>query len=339
MRIFRCPACQGPLYFDNLRCGCGVEAFYDPEAQSFIANAAPCANRAVINCNWIAEDADGHCRSCRMSEKVPAHGVSDNLAHWAEAEAAKRWVLANLARWGWFMSGDAGARPVFYMLSDKTRDGAVDVTMGHANGVITIDVSEADDVEIARRREMFDEAQRTMIGHVRHEMAHFLFLRLFDDEETLVGFRTAFGDERADYAEALAHYYENGAPDDWALTHISAYAASHPHEDWAESCAHVLHLTDIVDSFCAAGLDSDAIPTKGYDAYAETDPDRLIEVGASLGVALNHVNRSMGVADIYPFVHTPAIQAKLAFVHSALAEGRPRTDESFLSRLRRFFGR
>ncbi len=339
MKIFTCPSCGGPLYFDNLRCVCGADIAFDPEPQRFVAAEAHCVNRPAIGCNWIAEDEDGHCRSCRMSEVVPHHDVSDNLAHWSEAEAAKRWLLANLGRWGWFANSDQGRRPVFHMLSDETREGFVDVIMGHADGVITIDVTEADDVEIVRRREQFDEAQRTMIGHMRHEMAHFLYLRIFDAEEELKGFRAAFGDERADYAEALKRYYEEGPKDGWAGTHISAYATSHPHEDWAESCAHVLHLTDIVDSFCAAGLRSAITPQGGYDAYAETDPERLISIGVEIGLALNHVNRSMGVSDIYPFVHTPEIRAKLVFVHAALAEGRPRTDAGFLARLRRLFGR
>lgn len=338
MRVFACPSCQGALYFHNLTCSCGAEVVFDPEAQAFAPLTTPCRNREAIDCNWIAEDEDGHCRSCRMSEIVPAHDVLDNLEHWAEAEAAKRWLLANLGRWGWFTSADTGPRPVFHMLSEETEDGAVDVVMGHSNGVITIDVTEADDVERVRRRELLDEAQRTMIGHMRHEMAHFLFLRVFETEAERAEFRKVFGDERADYAEALKRYYADGAPEGWRETHISAYATSHPHEDWAESCAHVLHLTDIVDSFCAAGLSSDAMPFAGYDAYAETDPYRLITFGAELGLALNHVNRSMGVADIYPFVHSDAIRSKLAFVHVALSEGRPQPQSTLLSRLRRLFG-
>ncbi|MCI4665817.1 MAG: putative zinc-binding peptidase [Neomegalonema sp.] len=341
MKIYTCPNCDQPLFFDNLVCACGTEVAFDPEADAFVELATPCANRAVIGCNWAGEtadkDGDIYCRSCTMSEIVPAHHVGDNLEDWGEAEAAKRWVLANLGRWGWFKSTDPGRRPVFHMRSEKTRDGDVSVIMGHSDGVITINVSEADDVERVRRREKFNEAQRTMIGHFRHEIAHFLFLRMFHDPSRLADFREIFGDESADYGEALKKYYTEGAPKDWNATFISAYATAHPHEDWAESCAHFLHLTDIVDSFYATGLKGAGAPTNSYDAYAENDPNRLIEIGARLGVALNHVNRSMGVADIYPFVHTPAIRTKLAFAHLALMESRPTPDRSLLKLLREFF--
>ncbi len=51
--------------------------------------------------------------------------------------------------------------------------------------------------------------------------------------------------------------------------------------------------------------------------------DRLITFGAELGIALNHINRSMGLADIYPFVLTPKIREKLAFVHARMHAARP----------------
>jgi len=34
-----------------------------------------------------------------------------------------------------------------------------------------------------------------------------------------------------------------------------------------------------------------------------------------LGVAVNHVNRAMGLHDVYPFVLTAAVREKLAFAH------------------------
>ncbi|MCB1461162.1 MAG: putative zinc-binding metallopeptidase [Nitratireductor sp.] len=55
--------------------------------------------------------------------------------------------------------------------------------------------------------------------------------------------------------------------------------------------------------------------TQGHDADEERDAESLITVGASLGIALNHINRSMGLQDIYPFVLTPVIREKLSFAH------------------------
>ncbi len=325
MRIFTCPDCSETLFFENLACACGTEVGYDPGRAAFVRDFVPCGNRARINCNWIAED-DGLCRACAMSEVIPDTTTPQNMALWAEAELAKRWVLANLTRWGWFTEGDDGRRPVFRLLSEQTSEGETAVTMGHADGVVTINVMEADPAESVRRRIQLGEPLRTMIGHFRHELGHFFFERLAERPDFLDAFRATFGDERADYAAALKRHYDDGAPAGWQQTHISAYSSAHPHEDWAECFAHLLHHTDIVDSFVAAGLHSDATPSADYDPYAEQDTDRLITAGAELGIALNHVNRSMGLADIYPFVLTPPIRAKLAFVHGRMNAARPETD-------------
>ena len=321
MRLFNCPACGGRLFFDNLQCGCGASAAFDPEAAVFTADAPFCANRTEIDCNWTAVPDSTLCRACAMTAVVPETFYGDNRELWRESERAKRWVLANLARWGWLRDTDPGPRPVFHMLAEATSAGERAVSMGHEAGLVTINVTEADDVMRVRRREDFDEPLRTMIGHFRHELGHFFFERLATENGFLDEFRALYADERIDYGAALETYYANGPYGGWEGNHISPYAASHPHEDWAESFAHLLHLTDIVDSFLATGLKGDDLPDAGYDPYLENDARRLIEYGARLGVALNHVNRAMGLSDIYPFVHTPVIADKLALVHRWMAAG------------------
>ena len=315
MRIFSCPVCGRRLFFGNLACTCGASVAFDPEAASYVPLAAPCANRDLIGCDWVAEQPGGLCRSCIMTEVIPDTFHGENRWLWSRSEQAKRWVLASLARWGWFTDRDPGRRPVFHLLAESTATGSVPVSMGHAGGLVTINVTEADPTESVRRREALGEAARTMIGHFRHELAHFFFARLAGRDGFLDTFREAFGDERADYAKALDTYYRNGPAPGWEARHVTAYAASHPHEDWAESFAHLLHLTDITDSFLAAELRSASLPGPDYDPYAETDAVRLITAGAHLGLALNHVNRSMGLPDIYPFALTQAVRAKLALVH------------------------
>ena len=320
MRIFCCPVCGGPVFFDDLVCHCGAEIAFDPEAAAFRSDALQCANRRTISCNWVAADGpDSLCRACAMTSVVPDQLRVDNVALWAEAERAKRWVLATLARWGWFAGGDAGARPEFHLLAEETSAGVAPVTMGHQNGLVTINVAEADPAHIVARREELGERLRTMIGHFRHELAHFLFERLASDPDFVLSFRETFGDERADYGAALDTHYRDGPRPDWQAEHITPYAASHPHEDWAECVAHLLHLADITDSFVAAGLSADCLPAPDYDPYREGDAERLVSIGAEIGIALNHANRSMGLSDIYPFVLTPPIRGKLAFAHRALA--------------------
>ena len=76
---------------------------------------------------------------------------------------------------------------------------------------------------------------RTVLGHFRHEVGHYYWDRLIDKTPFLKECRELFGDDRADYAEALKKHYAQGPPPDWMETHISAYATTHPWEDWAES--------------------------------------------------------------------------------------------------------
>lgn len=308
MQIFACPVCGAQAWFNNLTCGaCGAALQFDVARQEMTAEAAPCRARETLGCNWTAWHPDNACLSCGMTRTHPDPSVGQNHAHWSETETAKRWVLAGLARWGWFGADDPGARPIFDMLAEETATGALPVMMGHADGTITVNVTEADPAIRAQRQADLGEGYRTMIGHMRHEMAHFLFWRLSQKAEFPSAFRTLFGDERANYGAALKAYYDTPPMPDAAF--ISPYAQAHPHEDWAETVAHLLHLTDLADSGAAAGLGS------GGDAYREADTDALIGRAVDLAIALNHVNRTMGQADLYPFVVTTPVREKLRFAH------------------------
>jgi hypothetical protein len=317
MRLFSNPVGSGTLWFDNLATADGIQVGYDPQARAFLPMPPFCANRDRIGCNWIAPEAGAFCRSCSMTTLAPDPEIPGAISNWALTEAAKRWVLDNLGRWHWFRPEDPGTRPSFHMLAD----GIHLAGMGHAEGVVTISVTEADPVVRVTRREALSESYRTMIGHMRHEIAHMLWWRLSLRQDFLEAFRNLFGDERDDYVRALERYYENGPPDDWRQHYLTTYASAHPHEDWAETVAHLIHLTDITDSFVAADLMSPETPDHRWDPYAEPDTDRLIYVAAALVSRLNHVNRSMGLADIYPFVLSESANQKLAFVHDWLRRG------------------
>ena len=318
MHIFSCPACAAHVYFDNLTCRCGQKVTFDPDRNAMRTDAAVCANRGDIACNWLAEDG-GLCRSCAMTGTVPDMVGEENRELWARTELAKRWMLANLIRWGWFTPADTGARPRFKLLSEVTADGETDVVMGHADGVITINVTEASEPTRMHRQEELGELYRTMLGHMRHEMAHFLHLRLMALPGFPDRFRALFGDERDDYGEALQRHYADPKPA--GECHITGYATAHPHEDWAETTAHLLHLTDLLDSAAAAHVLPPGGPATGYDAYLETDTERLVTHAVDTALAVNHVNRALDLPDLYPFVLTDPVRMKLAFVHQELRTG------------------
>ena len=90
---------------------------------------------------------------------------------------------------------------------------------------------------------------------MRHEIGHYYWTSLIEqDDSRLARFRELFGDERDDYAAALQRHYEAGPPPDWQDRFVSAYASAHPWEDWAETWAHYLHMTDTLETAAACGV-------------------------------------------------------------------------------------
>ena len=176
-------------------------------------------------------------------------------------------------------------------------------------------------------------AYRTLLGHFRHEVGHYYWDRLVRDGPWLEPFRALFGDERTDYAEALKRNYEQGPPADWADRHISAYAATHPWEDWAETWAHYLHVVDSLGTALGFGLDaadleSDIKPFTRDNLYAPDHPGaarflELLNGWIEMTMVLNELARSLGQHDFYPFVMSRPVVAKLHFVHLVVEGARP----------------
>ncbi|MBY8974847.1 putative zinc-binding metallopeptidase [Rhodobacteraceae bacterium NNCM2] len=305
MRVHHCPTCQRPAYPESIICICSQPHFLDPIADELLGEAVPCANRDQIGCSWTAEPGGPLCLSCDMTEITPDQRVHENIPLWSETEAAKRWALLGLIRIGWFRTPD-DPRPEFLILSEQIAGRRrKNVMMGHASGVITLNIMEADPAIAIDRQQDFDEPLRTMVGHVRHEMAHFLFDRLVATQPDFQAkFRELFGDESADYGAALEKHYETGPAPGWEENYISEYATAHPHEDWAETAAHVLHMRDLSHSGAALG-----IGLRGHTHF-----DRAQHAG----IVLNHLCRSLGQPDPYPLIISTKVREKLEFAEDYL---------------------
>lgn len=108
------------------------------------------------------------------------------------------------------------------------------------------------------------------------------------------------------------------------MQHISYYASAHPWEDWAETWAHYLHITDALDTAAAWGItiavDGTQVGSTALDIDIEVDAfcERLIKEWLPLSRYLNAACRSLGEADAYPFTLPPAVVEKLGFVHRLL---------------------
>jgi hypothetical protein len=352
MKAFQC-TCGQPLFFHNASClGCGSAIAYDPTSRLLGAltpnedgtwmmsvderDPKPafkfCEHRTgAAGCNWVipAASAATACLSCRLTRTIPDLSEPRNVIRLEMIETAKRRVLYGLQTCGLPIvpkDEDPQGGLAFDLLEELP--GGSCVMTGHVNGLITINVAEADADYREKNRESFHEPYRTVIGHLRHEIGHYYWDLLIRDSEWLPGFRELFGDEQTDYVQALRQYYDQGPPLDWADRFISGYAASHPWEDWAESWAHYLHLRATLQTVASFSLDTSATPFRItpfeddvlYDRNAPSAIHFLgwINAWVKLTTVLNETARSMGQPDVYPFVMNRAVVTKLHFVQCVI---------------------
>lgn len=353
MKHFDCQNCGQWLTFENSHCErCGYVLGYETGRDSLIAlipgeehswqefgNSAAqfrfCANATYQACNWLIP-ADEHgdlCQACRLNRVIPRLEESDHIVFWRRLEVAKHRMIYGLKHLGLPILSkqddpDRGVAFEFLSAAHMPPDSAASVITGHANGVITIDLSEADHVERERQRRDLSEPYRTLLGHFRHEIGHYYWERLVNDEGRHQSFRALFGDERQDYGAALARHYEQRPPPDWRERFVSSYAAMHPWEDFAETWAHYMHIVDTLETAGALELqvrgtsrrEPEGIgeENRNSERRAKTSFETMIDDWLSLTYAVNSLNRSMGQPDLYPFVLSQPAIGKIEFVSNLI---------------------
>lgn len=344
MKLFECGHCANPLFFENVRCEkcghyCGFSApdmqmltFVSTE-QSMISDRKKksykyCQNQQFGVCNWLipADDPNSFCKACGLNRTIPDLSDSENFQKWQKLEVAKHRLVYQLERLNLplFNQNSPVANGLCFDFISQQDDDTV--MTGHADGVITILLSEADSVHREQMRTQLSEPYRTLIGHFRHEVGHYFWDQLFAaDNQKLEDFRKLFGDERADYSEALNQYYQQGAPFNWQQNHISEYATSHPWEDWAETWAHYLHIMDMAETAHFFGMTvNPKLGSGSLRGAIEEDPyfvsrfEKIFETWMPVSFAINHLNRSMGISDVYPFVVSPVVVDKMKAIHQLI---------------------
>ena len=360
MKVFHCDSCEQLVFFENVTCvRCGHVLAFLPESLDVAAlervdddlwrslkpvardlwkSPSPgsagdeyrlCANYRIAGiCNWAipADDPDPLCRSCRLTRVIPDISLPENTTAWRKLEGAKRRLLYSLLSLGLPVTSrveDTELGLAFEFLSAEAAPERDPVLTGHDSGVITINIAEADDAEREKRRLQLHEPYRTLLGHLRHEVGHYYWDVLLQNSSRLDAFRSLFGDEREEYAVALTRHYEQGPRPDWPEHFISAYASTHPWEDWAETWAHYLHMTDALETAAASGVT--IVSPANARSFSAADLvtndirmvpfDTLIEHWLQLTYVLNNLNRSLGLPDGYPFVLSRSAMEKLRFVH------------------------
>jgi hypothetical protein len=347
MKLFKCNHCRQLLYFENNRC----EQCRYP--LGFIANKLQlvplvpqdnetfkiyntesglyryCANFRYGVCNWLvpAESKFLYCEACALNHTIPDLSKPEYLERWKVLETAKHRLVYTLLRLKLpflYKSQDWKRGLSFDFLADENRNSSSKILTGHSNGLITINIAEADDIEREMARKAMREPYRTVLGHFRHEIAHYYWDLLIMHSDKLEGFRQLFGDESQNYGEALARHYQQGPPPQWYSQFISSYASSHPWEDWAETWAHYLHIIDTLETAYAFGLSvrptlvetaASMTAEVNVDPYEIENFNTLISLWLPLSFAMNSLNRSMGHKDLYPFIIPPKVMEKLNFIH------------------------
>lgn len=343
MKIFQCGHCEHPLFFEDYTCeNCGHLSGYrdtdrtmltfDPSRPDLISDREKigykfCKNNQHKVCNWIIEEnnTSEYCDACQLNRTIPNLSDGTNFLKWKNLERAKHRLVYQLQKIGLNLTSKMDdAQGLCFDFIAKHQNS--NIMTGHANGVITILLREADSVFREQIRKQLQEPYRTLIGHLRHEVGHYFWERLVsNNENVLVNFRRVFGNEEMDYGNSLQNYYKNGAPDDWQVSFISEYATSHPWEDWAETWAHYLHIMDMAETAHFFGLKvrptdmSEVMKTEvTSDPYIVEDFETIVATCVPLSFAVNSINRAMGIPDVYPFVITPAVVKKMTFIHELL---------------------
>ncbi len=350
MKLFQCSNCKNPVYFENTHCeSCGNQLGYlfeEEEIRSFPTSEdwiyhsknpdkhyQYCANKQLDACNWLVEvnSDSNYCEACATNHMIPNLSIPENKLDWQKIEAAKRRLFYSLGKLD---------LPITFQLQDQTLalsfdflasdpNNASAVKTGHANGRITLNINEANAVHREYIKEQLSERYRTLLGHFRHEVGHFYWDALIKpNPDFLNKFRNLFGDDTQDYGLALQKYYQNGAPTNWREQYISSYATMHPWEDWAETWAHYLHLMDMLETAYNFGLEIDPELKKNnnldiscdFDPYTESSMRKIIKHYLPLTYVVNSLSRSMGTADLYPFVISEPVIQKLEFIHKVVRQ-------------------
>jgi hypothetical protein len=337
MLTYKCE-CGSPLFFENSFCtSCGSPVGWcevcrrmvalKSDGERLVCGNPSCGTELTKCLNYMEHATCNHCipaepgqgatlcRSCRLTEVIPDLTVDGNLDKWRRLEAAKRRLLFQMDQLGLAYDALGGAKTTlrFHFKADTPSE---HVQTGHVDGVVTINLAEADPVSREQVRQQFGEPHRTLIGHLRHEVSHYLYMTMIAGRRD-AEFARIFGDPHSpSYEEALQNYHASGPPADWRSRFISAYASAHPWEDFAETLGFYFDMRSVLET-------AEQYLPKVVPRRTRTKLKALLNAYQRVGIAVNELNRAMGLTDLVPEVVSEPVKPKLSFCNG-LVQDAPR---------------
>ena len=204
MKLFQCTNCKNTVVFENNKClNCsfklGYSSYYnkivslDPSVGSWQVEELDgktyeyCENYNHKVCNWLVDVSRGRkfCLACTLNRTIPHLLDDDNLEKWKHIEIAKHRLVYQLLRFRLpVVRKTKDAKDGFcfdFLAKDDLPEESKDLKTGHANGVITLLISEADPVVREQIKQQMAERYRTLLGHFRHEVGHYFWDLLIRD--------------------------------------------------------------------------------------------------------------------------------------------------------------
>lgn len=319
-RIFfngrHCVRCEAHLG----RCGgCGnlTSVTVDHDRQSCDVCKQPvfyCENRNLGACNCLVTRDKQMCRWCKFTTHIPNLEDPQNVQRWGLLETAKRRLLLQLESLTLppFGSKSNVETPLSFrflansinVLGEKST-----VLTGHSEGVITINLLEADSAYREKSRVEFGEPHRTLIGHMRHEIGHYFDWALGDRIDRNY-YHELFGDPNSvDYELALADHYRDGPSPNWQEAFVSAYATMHPWEDFAETVNAYLDIM-------AIGATARDLGRLDIDIASIEEISPVIPAILEIATEVSEYNFDLGLLPLLPERLSPTVVEKLSFMHS-----------------------
>ena len=212
MRAFTCPVCRHLVTFESTEClHCGTELGVrlgrarDRRGSHPLECAEPRADRAAT-----ASAGEGLCAAARSPARGPPTATPTGSSGSPRPRRPSAGCCSSCSSSGCRSTAGASARAASRSTCSPARRSRSPPATPTASSRSTSPRPTPVAPRAAPRSEL-DEPYRTLLGHMRHEIGHYYQPILAPEgSAALERCRALFGDERADYAQAMERHYAEG---------------------------------------------------------------------------------------------------------------------------------